>query len=311
MFFGQTATQFWALPQTWMPPGAIRASSRSPAFIWPVPWRVEQHRLADRRGADEAFVVRGVLAGREVGVALAGVARELRSCRTAGRLRRSSRRSCTRRAGSAFPATRATRAGRGRGRSSRRPRSRPSPFRARGTSGCDRRTGRAAPGTCDIGRSSISPGWSSRMRSTSVEQAWRVRPLTSIVQAPQTSSRQLQSQATGVVLLAFVGRGLGGDLLQHADDVEIRLVGNPMPLPMLRLAGRVLAEDADRERSCRHDDSLLVRHDSVILRRCRSRHGPAWRVLSAAISRLLRSLRRRPGRRAAGAGGMRMVSTSS
>ena len=28
-------------------------------------------------------------------------------------------------------------------------------------------------------------------------QAWRTRPLMSIVQAPQTSSRQLHSQATG------------------------------------------------------------------------------------------------------------------
>ena len=39
------------------------------------------------------------------------------------------------------------------------------------------------------------------MRSTSAEQACRVRPLISIVQAPQTSSRQLQSQATGAVFL--------------------------------------------------------------------------------------------------------------
>ena len=73
-----------------------------------------------------------------------------------------------------------------------------------------------------------------------------MRPFTSIVHAPQTSSRQLQSQATGVVLLAVVRGGLGGDLLQHADDVQIRLVGNLVPLPTRRLAGSVLAEDADR-----------------------------------------------------------------
>ena len=40
-------------------------------------------------------------------------------------------------------------------------------------------------------------GLSSSSRSTSAEQACRTRPLMTIVQAPQTSSRQLQSQATG------------------------------------------------------------------------------------------------------------------
>ncbi len=33
---GQTFTQFCALPQTWMPPSAVKASSRSPAFIAPM-----------------------------------------------------------------------------------------------------------------------------------------------------------------------------------------------------------------------------------------------------------------------------------
>ena len=44
------------------------------------------------------------------------------------------------------------------------------------------------------------PGFSSNSLSTSAEQACRVRPFTSMVHAPHTSSRQLQSQATGVVL---------------------------------------------------------------------------------------------------------------
>ena len=38
IFFGQTETQFCALPQTWMPPSSMRASSRSPALFLPVGW---------------------------------------------------------------------------------------------------------------------------------------------------------------------------------------------------------------------------------------------------------------------------------
>ena len=41
MLFGQTATQFWALPQTWMPPWPVSASSRSPAIIFPVGWELK------------------------------------------------------------------------------------------------------------------------------------------------------------------------------------------------------------------------------------------------------------------------------
>jgi hypothetical protein len=37
--------------------------------------------------------------------------------------------------------------------------------------------------------------------STSAEHAWRTLPLTSIVQAPQTSSRQHESQTTGATFL--------------------------------------------------------------------------------------------------------------
>src|SRR5581483_3907887 len=36
MPFGHASTQFWALPQSWMPPGRMRRSSRSSAFIRPV-----------------------------------------------------------------------------------------------------------------------------------------------------------------------------------------------------------------------------------------------------------------------------------
>ena len=52
-----------------------------------------------------------------------------------------------------------------------------------------------------MGRSSISWGLSCSSRSTKAEQAWRTRPLMTIVHAPHTSSRQLQSQATGATRL--------------------------------------------------------------------------------------------------------------
>lgn len=38
--FGQTLTQFWALPQTWMPPSAINASRRSLALCFPRGWEL-------------------------------------------------------------------------------------------------------------------------------------------------------------------------------------------------------------------------------------------------------------------------------
>lgn len=62
----------------------------------------------------------------------------------------------------------------------------------------DRSTTRSRiTGNLVIGRSSISPGLASSSRSIKAVQACRTRPLMIIVQAPQTSSRQLQSQATG------------------------------------------------------------------------------------------------------------------
>ena len=62
MLFGQTATQFWALPQICMPPSAIKASSRSSAFILPVGCMLNSIAWLMACGADEAAVVRGFLA---------------------------------------------------------------------------------------------------------------------------------------------------------------------------------------------------------------------------------------------------------
>ena len=46
-----------------------------------------------------------------------------------------------------------------------------------------------------------------------------------------------------------VGSGsLCGDLLQNADHIEVRLVGDPVPLPIAGLAWAVLTENADFKR---------------------------------------------------------------
>jgi hypothetical protein len=49
------------------------------------------------------------------------------------------------------------------------------------------------------------------------------RPLMSIVQAPQTSSRQPESQITGVDRRPVHRDGIGRDLLEAGDDVGARL----------------------------------------------------------------------------------------
>ena len=71
MFFGQTATQFWALPQILDAAGGHQRVEPFAGVHLAGAVAVEEHHLADRRGADEAFVVRGVLAGFEILVALA------------------------------------------------------------------------------------------------------------------------------------------------------------------------------------------------------------------------------------------------
>ena len=43
--------------------------------------------------------------------------------------------------------------------------------------------------------------------ATSAEHAWRTRPLMTIVQEPQTSSRQAASQTTGATVLPSVVTG--------------------------------------------------------------------------------------------------------
>ena len=58
-----------------------------------------------------------------------------------------------------------------------------------------------------------------------------------IVQAPQTSSRQLHSQATGATVRPSAVVGVLGDLLQHADAVHVGLVGHAVPLPVAGLPG--------------------------------------------------------------------------
>ena len=65
-------------------------------------------------------------------------------------------------------------------------------------------------GNLDMGSSVMTSSWphSLWMLSTSAEHAWRTVPLMIMVQAPQISSRQLQSQTTGVMLSlpeAFAG----------------------------------------------------------------------------------------------------------
>ena len=66
MFLGQTATQFWALPHTCMPPSVDQRVEPLAGVHFAGGVHVEQHRLADGRGADEAAVVGRSLAGCEL-----------------------------------------------------------------------------------------------------------------------------------------------------------------------------------------------------------------------------------------------------
>ena len=69
-----------------------------------------------------------------------------------------------------------------------------------------------------------------------------------IVQAPHTSSRQLQSQATGATCVVVDRVGHGGNPLQHADHVHVALVRHAKTLPITRLARAILPEHANIER---------------------------------------------------------------
>ena len=99
-----------------------------------------------------------------------------------------------------------------------------------------------------IGRSSISSGLSASSLSTSAEQACRTRPLMSIVQRAADFFQAVAVLGDGRHVLAVDRLGLGGDPLQHADDVHVRLVLEPVPLPVAGLAGAVLPQHADFER---------------------------------------------------------------
>jgi hypothetical protein len=90
---GQTATQFWALPQTWMPPSASEHRAARQRVL-ARGMHVEQHRLADGVRADERAIVLAVAAGLVGFVGFPFDSLELRLWCTAGRLRRSSRSSC-------------------------------------------------------------------------------------------------------------------------------------------------------------------------------------------------------------------------
>ena len=70
-----------------------------------------------------------------------------------------------------------------------------------------------------------------------------------IVQAPQTSSRQLQSQATGATFLPSAVVAWAAIRCSTLMTFISGSYGDPVPLPIAGLAGAVLAEDADLERS--------------------------------------------------------------
>ena len=68
-----------------------------------------------------------------------------------------------------------------------------------------------------------------------------------IEQAPQTSSRQLASQMTGVVFCPDGGDGVGRDPLQGGDDVGAGFDGDIKLLPPLGFARPILPEDAESD----------------------------------------------------------------
>src|SRR3989344_9498815 len=61
---------------------------------------------------------------------------------------------------------------------------------------------------------SIVIGWV--RESTRAAQAWRTFPLINMVQAPQTSSKQLDSQTTGVTFSPFLFLGLRTTYIRQA-----------------------------------------------------------------------------------------------
>ena len=71
----------------------------------------------------------------------------------------------------------------------------------------------------------------------------RARPLISMAQEPQISSRQHRVVGDGHGLLAVAGDGVGRDLHQRRRDVHVRLVGDLELLPRRLLVGGELAFD--------------------------------------------------------------------
>ena len=256
---GQTATQFWALPQTWMPPSADQGVEPLAGVHRAGRVGVEQHHLADgvrpRRSARRT--PRCSRAANSASVSPGRVTSSIFEILRAGLQAAAAAHALAQRIGHAAAAL-ATAAGRGPCRSSRRPESRPGASPALETAASDRPPGRGPRGTCSSAAARSRPGCSSSSLSTRAVQACRTRPLMTIVQAPQTSSRQLQSQATGATRSPSTVVGLRGDPLQHADHVHVGLVLDAMPLPIARLARASPAAGRGRRTSRRLRASRAV-----------------------------------------------------
>ena len=96
IFFGQTATQFCALPQTWMPPVDVKRIEPLAGVHRAGRMGVESIAWLMAMAPDEVLVVSLPLALGEIGVGFAVALASARSSHTAGRRPGSSRSSCTR-----------------------------------------------------------------------------------------------------------------------------------------------------------------------------------------------------------------------
>ena len=242
--FGQTFTQFWALPQTWMPPSATRASSRSAAVIAPIgfelnssTWAMAWAPMNARRFASRSRAWN--CSGRLLRLAAQLDLQELR----AGLQAAAATHALAVQIGQLLLVLRLPRAG---------PHVQIAVDRQPGPNllqhgenprAVDHQV--AEHGNLVIGRSSISPG---RSRQQLIHQRGAGLADPAVDQHRAGAADLFQAVALPGHrrhLLAFGGHGPLGDLLQHADAVHVRLVLDAEPLPVALLPRAVLPQDAN------------------------------------------------------------------
>jgi hypothetical protein len=209
---------------------------------------IEEHRLADGVGADKAGVVLGVLAGLKIGIGLPFVPLDLHlQILRAGIETAAAAHALGERivlflvgradawAGAHFVVT----VGRNPGLHLRQRPEEAAPIDAQVADDWELRH----RGQFDLARAILQQP---------IDQGRARLPHLAVDDHRACAADFLQAVAVpgdGSDALAVGRRSLGGDLLQDADDVHLRLVLEAVPLPIAGLAGSVLAEDANLERA--------------------------------------------------------------